>query len=67
MSPLDRLTVGMMAEKKVIVTPELTVGHFVPGMPAVYGTPVMILHMEMAAGAAIRTVERANFRTRPRQ
>jgi hypothetical protein len=67
MSPLDRLTVGMRAEKKMIVTPELTVGHFVPGMPAVSGAPVMILHKEMAAGAAIRTVERANFRTRPGQ
>jgi fluoroacetyl-CoA thioesterase len=54
MSPLDTLTAGMAAEKKVIVTPELTVGHFVPGMPAVYGTPMMILHMEMAAGSAIQ-------------
>ena len=36
-----------------MVTPELTVGHFVPGMPLVYATPMMILLMEMAAGAAI--------------
>lgn len=54
MSPLEKVTVGMAAEKKVIVTPEMTVGHVVPGMPAVYGTPVMILHMEMAAGSAIQ-------------
>jgi len=54
MSPLEKVKVGMAAEKKVIVTPEMTVGHVVPGMPAVYGTPTMILHMEMAAGSAIQ-------------
>jgi fluoroacetyl-CoA thioesterase len=54
MSPLEKLTVGMTAEKKVVVTPEMTVGHVVPGMPAVYGTPTMILHMEMAAGSAVQ-------------
>src|SRR5215470_15612181 len=54
MNPLERLSVGMTAEKKVVVTPEMTVGHVVPGMPAVYGTPTMILHMEMAAGLAIQ-------------
>jgi fluoroacetyl-CoA thioesterase len=53
MSPLDKVTVGMAAAKKVTVTPEMTVGHVVPGMPAVYGTPMMILHMEMASGSAI--------------
>lgn len=35
------------------VTPDMTVGHFVPGMPQVYATPMMILHMEMAAGLAV--------------
>jgi fluoroacetyl-CoA thioesterase len=54
MNPLEKLSVGMTAEKKVVVTPEMTVGHVVPGMPAVYGTPTMILHMEMAAGLAIQ-------------
>jgi fluoroacetyl-CoA thioesterase len=54
MNPLERVTVGMAAEKKVTVTPEMTVGHVVPGMPAVYGTPTMILHMEMAAGSAVQ-------------
>ncbi|RXG86211.1 thioesterase family protein [Bradyrhizobium vignae] len=47
------LTVGMTAETSVVVTREMTVGHFVPGMPQVYATPMMILHMEMAAGLAI--------------
>ena len=46
----DKVTVGMAAEKKVTVTPEMTVGHVVPGMPAVYGTPMMTLHMKMASG-----------------
>jgi len=54
MSPFDKVAVGMAAEKLVTVTPEMTVGHAVPGMPAVYGTPMMILHMEMAAGSAIQ-------------
>ncbi len=54
MSPLDGLTLGMTADARTVVTPALTVAHFVPGMPAVYGTPMMILHMEMAAGAAIQ-------------
>ncbi|KRR22588.1 thioesterase [Bradyrhizobium retamae] len=38
----------------VTVTPEMTVGHVVPRMPEVYGTPMMILHMEMAAGSAVQ-------------
>jgi fluoroacetyl-CoA thioesterase len=54
MNPLEELTIGMAAAKVVTITPELTVGHVVPGMPAVYGTPMMILHMEMAAGSAIQ-------------
>src|SRR4030095_11852667 len=54
MSPLDKIAVGMAAEKLVTVTSEMTVGHAVPGMAAVYGTPTMILHMEMAAGSAIQ-------------
>jgi fluoroacetyl-CoA thioesterase len=53
MSLLDKVVVGMAAEKTVTVTAEMTVGHVVPGMPAVYGTPMMILHMEMASGSAI--------------
>ncbi|MCP2216058.1 putative thioesterase [Bradyrhizobium elkanii] len=52
MNPLENLAVGMAAEKVVIVGPEMTVGHVVPGMPAVYATPTMVLHMEMAAGLA---------------
>ena len=39
MSPLDKVGVGTAAERKVIVTPEMRVGHVGPGMPAVYGHP----------------------------
>ena len=53
MDALDNITIGMTAEKTVTVTPALTVGHFVARMPQVYATPMMILHMEMAAGASI--------------
>jgi fluoroacetyl-CoA thioesterase len=56
MSPLDKVSAGQAAEKKVTVTPEMTVAHVVPGMPAVYSTPMMILHMEMAAGSAIQSL-----------
>jgi fluoroacetyl-CoA thioesterase len=51
MGPLDKVAVGMAAEKKVTVTPEMTVGRVVPGTPTVYGTPMMILHMKMASGS----------------
>lgn len=52
-NPLDGLTIGMSAEMRVLVVRDMTIGHFVPDMPLVYATPIMILHMEMAAGAAI--------------
>ena len=50
---LDNVTIGMTAETTITVSPEMTVGHFVAGMPQVYATPMMVLHMEMASGAAI--------------
>ena len=53
MDRLDNVTIGMTAEKSVTVTAEMTIGHFVADMPQVYATPVMILHMELASGAAI--------------
>jgi fluoroacetyl-CoA thioesterase len=55
MGTLDNVRIGMAAEQAVIVTPEMTVGHFVANMPLVYATPMMILHMEMASGSAIAT------------
>jgi predicted thioesterase len=53
MNALENVTIGMTAEQVVTVTFEKTIGHFVAQMPQVYATPIMILHMEMAAGSAI--------------
>jgi predicted thioesterase len=53
MGALDNVTIGMTAEKTVTVSSATTIGHFVAGMPEVYATPMMILHMEMASGSAI--------------
>jgi fluoroacetyl-CoA thioesterase len=48
------IPIGVSASKSVIVTRELTVAHFHPDMPEVYGTPLMIYLMEVAAAAAIQ-------------
>ena len=53
MDARDVIKIGMSAERRLVVPAERTVGHFVPGMPMVYATPMMILEMEMAAGDAI--------------
>jgi predicted thioesterase len=47
------ITVGMSAERILEVTPDLTVRRFVPTMPAVYATPMMIMAMEMTSVDAI--------------
>ena len=53
MDAREIIKVGMSAERTLVVPPERTVGHFVPHMPMVYATPMMILEMEMASGDAI--------------
>jgi fluoroacetyl-CoA thioesterase len=53
MDAREFIKIGMSAERRLIVPPERTVGHFVKGMPMVYATPMMILEMEMASGDAI--------------
>lgn len=53
MNVLEKVTAGLTAENNITVTPDKTVKHFVPTMPAVYATPVMILYMEKASGDAI--------------
>jgi fluoroacetyl-CoA thioesterase len=53
MDALENVRIGMAAEEIITVTSEMTVGHFMAHMPQVYATPMMILHMEMASGAAI--------------
>ena len=54
MDAREVITVGMHAERMLVVPVERTVGHFVPDMPMVYATPMMILEMELASGDAIR-------------
>ena len=54
MDAREIIRIGMSAERTLVVPPERTVGHFVPGMPMVYATPMMILEMELASGDAIR-------------
>jgi fluoroacetyl-CoA thioesterase len=51
--PLDNVRPGMTGRMEVVVTPDLTVGALVEGMPLVYGTPMMILAMEVASGEAV--------------
>jgi fluoroacetyl-CoA thioesterase len=54
MDAREFIKVGMSAQRLLVVPTERTVGHFVPGMPMVYATPMMILEMEMASSDAIR-------------
>jgi fluoroacetyl-CoA thioesterase len=54
MDARDFIKIGMNAQRTLVVPAERTVGHFVPGMPMVYATPMMILEMEMASSDAIR-------------
>lgn len=53
MDARDFITVGMSAERLLTVRHDQTVQHVAPDMPAVYGTPFMILEMEMTAGDSI--------------
>ena len=53
MDARDVIKIGMSAERRLIVPPERTVGHFVAGMPMVFATPMMILEMEMASADAV--------------
>jgi predicted thioesterase len=53
MDAREIITIGMSAERIITVTPDRTVKHFVPKMPAVYATPMMIMEMEMASADAI--------------
>lgn len=50
---MPTIAIGTKGDATVVVTPELTVGHSIPGMPQVYSTPSMIFLMETAAGTAI--------------
>jgi fluoroacetyl-CoA thioesterase len=54
MDARDVITIGMSAERKLVVPVEQTVGHLLAGMPMVFATPMMILQMELTSGDAIR-------------
>jgi fluoroacetyl-CoA thioesterase len=53
MDARDVISIGMSAERSLVVPPERTVGHILKGMPMVLATPMMILEMELASGDAI--------------
>jgi fluoroacetyl-CoA thioesterase len=53
MDARDVIKIGTSAERTLVVTPERTVRHVIPAMPAVFGTPMMIMEMEMASADAV--------------
>ena len=53
MNPLEKVSVGIPGEVVITVAPDMTVKHFLSTMPAVYATPVMILHMEKASATSV--------------
>ena len=48
------IPVGATATQEIEVTRDMTVAHFHEHMPEVFGTPIMIYHMENTAAAAIQ-------------
>lgn len=54
MDARDVITIGMRAERTLVVPVEQTVGHLLAGMPFVFATPMMILQMELTSGDAIK-------------
>lgn len=55
MKSTEKIPVGASAIKEAEVTRETTVAHYHPHMPEVYGTPMMIYLMEVAAYEAIQS------------
>jgi len=54
MKATERIKVGDNASDQIEIAREMTVANFHASMPEVYGTPIMILHMENTAAAAIQ-------------
>lgn len=54
MKATENIPPGAAATKTIEVTKEMTVAHFIESMPEVYGTPIMIYHMEDVAGCVIQ-------------
>jgi len=53
MKPALEVPVGTTATRTIVVGKEMTVAAHVEDMPEVYGTPIMIYHMESVAGEAM--------------
>lgn len=54
MKPTANIPIGAISTDQLEVTREMTVAHFHEHMPEVYGTPIMIYHLENTAAAAIQ-------------
>ena len=54
MKATANVPIGAAATQEITVTRDMTVAHFHEHMPEVYGTPIMIYHLEVTAEAAIR-------------
>jgi len=54
MSATLEIPLGAAAERTIRVDREMTVAHFHEEMPEVFGTPIMIYHMEVTASDAIQ-------------
>jgi fluoroacetyl-CoA thioesterase len=54
MNATANIPVGASATDEIEVTREMTVAHFHEHMPEVYGTPIMIYHLENTAAAAVQ-------------
>jgi predicted thioesterase len=61
--PLEKVQIGMTGRFEETVTPAKTVGGHVEGMPMVYGTPFMIMAMEIASASTVRPHLPANWVT----
>ena len=53
MNATAKITVGTKHREQIVVTREMTVAHFHEEMPEVFGTPIMIYHMEVTASSTI--------------
>ena len=54
MSVTEKIPLGAAATREIVVSRDMTVAHFHEHMPEVYGTPIMIYHLEVTAETAIR-------------
>ena len=54
MKATANIPVGAVAMQEITVTRDMTVAHFQEHMPEVYGTPIMIYHLEVTSELAIR-------------